>query len=80
MKELFGKTIPSEIKDPFNAKCIELISLRAERSWFGKERSFHFYGYVNFTNGNTEGTQRFEANNLSELFTKVAEFCASLER
>lgn len=79
MKQLFGKTIPSLVKDPFDAKCIEVISMTAERSWFGEERPFKFMGRVAFKNGKTEGTQRFEASNLGELYEKIAEFCKSLE-
>lgn len=79
MEQLFGKTIPSLVKDPFDAKCIEKISMRAERSWFGEVRPFKFRGSVEFQNGQTEGTQNFEASNLGELYEKIAEFCKSLE-
>ena len=79
MEQLFGKTIPSLVKDPFDAKCIEKISMTAERAWFGKERPFSFRGRVEFVNNKTEGAQRFEASNLGELYEKIAEFCKSLE-
>jgi len=79
MEQLFGKTIPSLVKDPFDAKCIEVISMTAERAWLGKERPFHFRGRVGFKNDKTEGVQRFEASNLGELYEKIAEFCKSLE-
>lgn len=79
MEQLFGKTIPSLVKDPFDAKCIELISMTAGRAWFGKERPFKFRGRVEFKNDKTEGVQHFEASNFGELYEKIAEFCKSLE-
>ena len=78
MEQLFGKTIPSVVKDPFNSNCIETISMRCERSLFDKNKLI-FRGYVEFKNNNTEGKQRFEASNLGELYMKIAEFCKSLE-
>lgn len=77
MLRLFGKTIPSVVKDPFDSKCIESISMRCDKDIFiGK---FDFYGYVQFKNDKTEGKQRFTAGNLGELYVKIAEFCKSLE-
>ena len=77
MLRLFGKTIPSVVKDPFDSKCIESISMRCDKDVFtGK---FDFYGYVQFKNDKTEGKQRFTAGNLGELYTKIAEFCESLK-
>jgi hypothetical protein len=78
MEELFGRTVPSVIKDPFDACCINQIAMFAiKSSIYG---TFSFSGSVKFKNGSTEGTQNFEANNLGELYMKVAEFCQSLER
>ena len=77
MEQLFGKTQPSVVKNPFGAKCIETINMRCYRHLFGY--GFEFRGYVEFKNGETEGTQKFTASNLGELYTKIAEFCKSLE-
>lgn len=77
MEQLFGKTTPSLVKDPFNARFIETVSMRCDRNVFTKELEFR--GYVEFRNGETEGTQRFKACNFSELYMKIAEFCQSLE-
>jgi hypothetical protein len=77
MEQLFGKTIPSLVKDPFDATCIESISIRCDRSLIN--RRFIFNGYVEFKNDKTEGKQRFTASNLGELYIKIAEFCKSLE-
>lgn len=36
-------------------------------------------GNVHFSNGKTEGTQNFDANNLTELFEKIRDFCLSFK-
>ena len=77
MEQLFGKTNPSLVKDPFNAKFIESVSMRCYRAMF--TRKLEFVGYVEFKNGETEGKQRFTACNFSELYTKIANFCKSIE-
>jgi hypothetical protein len=78
MEQLFGKTTLSVVEDPFNAECIDSIVLRCDRKLFNKDE-FEFRGHVDFERNNTEGTQRFTANNLGELYEKIAEFCKSLE-
>ena len=77
MEQLFGKTIPSLVKAPFDTTYIESISLRCDRCII--DRRFTFSGYVEFKNDKTEGKQRFTASNLGELYIKIAEFCESLE-
>ncbi len=77
MKQLFGKTIPSVINNPFDTTYIETISLRCDRSIINGR--FMFNGYVEFKNGKTEGKQRFTASNLGELYVRIAEFCKTLE-
>jgi len=78
MEQLFGKTTLSVVEDPFNAECIDSIVLRCDRKLFDREK-LEFCGHVNFKKNNTEGTQRFTANNFGELYEKIAEFCKSLE-
>lgn len=78
MEQLFGKTNLSIVEDPFNAECIDSIILRCDRNLFDREK-LEFRGRVDFEKNNTEGTQRFTANNLGELYEKIAEFCKSLE-
>lgn len=75
---LFGETLPMEVNNPFNCDCIESIHLHANRKMFGG--GFRFSGNVNFENGNTEGTQNFEADNLGELYVKIQNFCMTLEK
>ena len=78
MKQLFEKTTLSVVEDPFNAECIDSIVLRCDRKLLNKDE-FEFSGHVDFERNNTEGKQRFTANNLGKLYEKIAEFCKSLE-
>ena len=78
MEQLFGKTTLSVVEDPFNAECIDSIVLRCDRKLLNKDE-FEFRGHVDSEKNNTEGTQRFTASSLGELYTKIAEFCKSLE-
>lgn len=77
MDKLFGKTMPSLVKDPFSAKYIEAISMRCYREMFTKKLAF--IGYVEFKNNETEGKQKFTASNFNELYMKIADFCKSIE-
>lgn len=77
-QQLFGETIPSVVKDPFDAKYIETISMRCSRGIFSGV--YEFSGYVEFKNEKTEGKQKFTASNLGELYMKIMEFCKSLEK
>ena len=47
-QQLFGKTIPSVVKDPFDAKYIETISMICSRGIFSGVYKFH--GYIEFKN------------------------------
>ena len=78
MEKLFGKTTPSVVKTPFLSKHIREISMHAAKNRFFEDADFEFFGYVEFKNGQTEGTQRFRANNLGELYEKIANFCMTL--
>lgn len=77
MKELFGDTLPTLVKDPFKGGCIKAIHMHVLKNSFGE--GFDISGSVEFKNDNTEGTQRFKANTLGELYTKIQNFCLSLE-
>ena len=75
---LFGETLPTEVKNPFNCDCIESIHMHANKNMFGG--GFRFTGSVEFKNDNTEGTQKFKADNLGELYVKIQNFCMTLEK
>jgi hypothetical protein len=78
MEELFGKSMPSVIKDPFYGEHISAIHMHANKSVFSG--LFTFTASVEFRNGDTEGRQEFRADNLGGLYQKVVDFCMSLEK
>lgn len=53
MKELFGKTLPSVIENPFSKDCITNVLMRASKSLVYE--TFYFRGSVEFKKGNTTG-------------------------
>ena len=71
-----GNQLPAEVKNPFSMEYIEEIHLHCTKKWL--EDGFHIWGNVKFNNGNTEGTQKFEAESLGELFVKIHSFCERL--
>lgn len=75
-KELFGKTLPTDVQNPFQKECITYISLTAHPKLFSNEWAFK--GFVEFKCGNTEGRQEFKGNNLAEVYNKILNFCLSL--
>ena len=77
MKELFGDTLPTLVKDPFKGGCIKEIHLHVNKKTFGE--GFYITGSVKFKNGDTEGIQNFNADSLGELYTDIMNFCLSLE-
>ena len=78
MKELFGESLPTLVKDPFKGECINAIHMHAHKSILNG--GFNFTGHVEFKNGNTEGTQNFKADNLGELYVKIQNFCMTLKK
>ena len=78
VSKLFGGSFtPSIIKDPFNMKYVERISLSMRRRIFD-HNELVFEASVHFKNGNTEGTQNFTGENFEDLFRKVYNFCSTL--
>jgi len=67
--------LPSEFNNPFRSKYVNKINI-SMNTVLGE---LCFYGSVYFRNGNTEGSQHFDGNNLVEVFIKVRNFCLSLE-
>lgn len=63
------------INDPFGKSCIESISIRMTKLYGGK---LWFYADVEFKNGNTEGKQRIEGSDLTDVYLKVKAFVESL--
>lgn len=70
------------INDPFSSiKNIDRIRMNYVRrkSMFTDNEVTWIDGSVHFVNGKTEGEQKFEASNLTELFEKIRDFCLSFE-
>ena len=74
-KDLIGNDGVSIINNPFLPHCIDAIHLTALRLSNGMV----FYGDVEFVNGKTKGTQRFEGEDLTDLFNQIATFCTNLK-
>ena len=67
----------SPLKDPFSQDCIDSIHIDIyPRRTFGKPMQCR----VEFQNGKTEGTQRFESDNLPAMMTEVQTFIDGLGR
>lgn len=65
------------IKNPFNKDSLDGIQIYMARNIF--TRDFYFKGVVEFRNGNTQGKQTFEGENLVDVFVKVRDFCMNLK-
>lgn len=77
-KDIFGNfNLPSCIVNPFDIKNITDIMIIYGRSPL---RGIpYFTGKVKFKNGNTNGEQSFDGENLVDVFIKVMNFCKELE-
>lgn len=65
----------SILKDPFSTKCITDVMLRWTKMYDGR---VWVYATVCFTNGDTKGEQKIEAESMEELIKKVDAFVKSL--
>lgn len=63
------------ITDPFKSSCITKVSLVATKLISSKD---YVYGIVEFKNGNTTGSQKFEAEKLCDLFFMIKNFVEKL--
>lgn len=66
------------IKNPFTQDKITRIDLHYNRVTVFSEDHIYNTGSVTFKNGNTEGTQKFEADSFPELIRLVFEFCKNV--
>ena len=74
-KDIIGYDGVSIINNPFLPHCIDAIHMTALRL----SKGMVFYGDVEFKNGNTTGTQKFEGKDLADLFNQIATFCTNLK-
>lgn len=76
--EIFGNANNlNVIKNPFSKDNITGISIVMGKNVFSG--GFYFRGDVEFRNGQTQGRQVFNGDNLVDVFIKVKEFCESLD-
>ena len=68
----------SIIKDPFDLKNIESISIFFRR--YLSDGQFSSSAWVEFKNGSTEGKQTFEGKSLDEVILKVKHFIEQLSK
>ena len=78
-----GQSI-SVLKDPFKAEYVTKISLTYRKAMF--EDYFSWRAYVDFNNGNTSGTQKFEVkveesvDAFSIITKQIQEFINNLNK
>lgn len=66
----------SPLKDPFSKDCIDSIHIDIyPRRNYGRPMNCR----VEFMNGQTEGTQRFDGHDLQAMMVEVQSFIDSLE-
>lgn len=84
-KSMFGskEVKTSIVNDPFasfrNIDQIHMHYSRRKSAFLPNTEHIFVTGNVHFSNGRTEGTQNFDANNLTELFEKIRDFCLSFK-
>ena len=69
----------SIITDPFQKSCIKTVAMFAHIGGYCGRNEISITGSVDFKNGDTEGTQKFRASSMAELFMKIYNFCESLK-
>lgn len=68
-----GESI-SPLNNPFSAKYVKAIRLHG----YPEVSSINWRGSIEFQNGDTEGTQKFETYDLVEITQKMDTFIKSL--
>lgn len=76
----FGKekVLPSVIKDPFNKRSVKRIYVSMSDLW-GRGDAWSANGQVEFTNGNTSGTQQFSGKTFDEVVLQIKAFLEELK-
>lgn len=64
----------SELKNPFNKDCIQLVTI-----WICKTWTPQFQSKIKFINGNTTGEQNLEAQDFKSIIKKTEDFIESLK-
>lgn len=75
---LFGSAddLPSNLNNPFDSTKVEGITIYTYKSCFSK--TFTICGKVEFKNGRTEGTQKFEGETIIDVVQQIYKFLEQL--
>jgi len=65
----------SIIKDPFNNKCVSAIHMHSYPKYGGLE----WMSSIEFINGQTEGTQKFEGKDFEDITIQMKSFIETLD-
>ena len=83
MKSLMGsfgnQSLPSVIKNPFKKNKITEVWVRYSPKLFGKDGEWEADGKIEFRNGETTGTQKFNAPTFDEVVLKMRAVIKQLE-
>jgi len=71
-------SIASIVNDPFKKNKIVSIDAHYTKRVFGTGE-WYAWGHVEFKDGNTSGTQRFEAENLDALMVQMHNFLKNMK-
>lgn len=65
------------VSDPFKKKCIKALHIHCypDGSWLRKKP---VSATIDFENGNTQGTQRFEGDDIMSVLKEMYHFCERL--
>lgn len=76
---LFGNadSLPSNLNNPFDPTKVEGITIYTYKSCFRK--TFTICGKVEFKNGKTEGTQKFEGETIMDVVKQIYAFLEELK-
>ncbi len=67
--------LPSILKDPFSRVCIKRLNV----GMYLNGNNWIAHGNVDFVNGQTEGSQKFNGTEFDEIVLKIREFIKELE-
>ncbi len=73
----FGKSLPSELNDPFNSSKIHAMHMHWNKPW-REGLEGEWTASISFRNGNTRGEQHFEEADLGTLVQKMENFIQRL--
>lgn len=77
MLEFFKSKSLSIVKDPFNKDSLERVWIDISKDLFNKQIVRHT-ATVEFKNADTEGKQKFKADNLQDLLEQIDNFIKTL--